>query len=161
MTQSFTISFPTGPITITSDSHYILSISHTPGRPRTHSPPPNLIKDCVHQLEEYFRNRRKTFDLNLKFMGTPFRKKVWKALQEIPYGEVISYSGLASIIKSPKACRAVGAANNANPFSIVVPCHRVIGIKNDLVGYRGGLEKKSLLLRHEGFCIKNLKIWTP
>ena len=157
---SFTIDVPTGPLTITSDTHSILGIAHSSGRCENPAHPLKPIRDCISQLNEYFRNRRKTFHLNLKFVGTSFQKKVWRALEAIPYGEVTSYSELASIIESPKACRAVGGANNANPFSIVVPCHRVVGIKNDLVGYAGGLDKKSLLLRHEGHSIKKFKICT-
>ena len=155
---SFTIYGLTGPLSIKSDLHHILEISHSPRRRKNQGFCPPPIKDCISQLEEYFLKRRKTFNLNLKFIGTPFQKKVWKALQTIPYGEVVSYSTLASTIGSPKACRAVGSANNSNPFSIVVPCHRVIGIKNDLIGYRGGLKKKSILLRHEGHCINNFQL---
>ena len=160
-TFTYTICNLTGPLLIKSDSQYLLEISHSSIQVANRQPPPTPIKDCIRQLEEYFQNRRKTFDLNLKWVGTPFQKKVWKALQNIPYGEVVSYSRLASTIKSPKACRAVGGANNVNPFSIVIPCHRVVGAKNDLVGYRGGLGKKSLLLRHEGLHIKNSKIYWP
>ena len=157
-TYAVTIRIPTGPLTIKSDQYNIFEISHTSsGKNRlAFAPPP--IKECIRQLEEYFCKQRKTFNLNLKVIGTPFQKKVWSALQTIPYGKVISYSQVASIINAPRACRAVGGANNANPFSIVIPCHRVVGIKNDLVGYGGGLEKKSILLEHEGLCIKNLKV---
>lgn len=82
--------------------------------------------------------------------GTPFQKEVWAALRAIPLGQTISYSALAQKIHRPKAVRAVGLANGANPVSIVVPCHRVIGSNGSLTGYGGGLERKRWLLRHEG-----------
>ena len=157
---SYTFHGLTGPLIIQSDSHALLSISHPhPGRKKLNGPhTPRPILDCVRQLEEYFSKKRKTFDLNLQFKGTPFQNKVWRALQRIPYGEFVSYSQLASAINSPLACRAVGGANNANPFTIVIPCHRVVGIKNDLVGYGGGLDKKVLLLEHEGINVQNFQI---
>ena len=154
-----TIQTPVGPLTIKSDSQELLGISYnSSSRKQDSSSVPPPIKECIKQLNEYFNKQRSTFRLNLKLTGTPFQKKVWKALQDIPYGKTVSYSQIASLIDAPKACRAVGSANNANPFSIVIPCHRVVGIKNDLVGYAAGLKKKSLLLRHEGFSIKNFKI---
>lgn len=82
--------------------------------------------------------------------GTPFQTAVWKALCEIPVGETVSYSGLAARIGRPSAVRAVGLANGANPISLVVPCHRVIGADGSLTGYGGGLERKRWLLAHEG-----------
>ena len=157
-TYSVTIRFPVGPITIRSDAYHILRISHSCGKCESYPTPPSPILNCIRQLKEYFRKQRTTFALNLKIEGTPFQKKVWNALQSIPYGEVASYSQIASIVNAPCAYRAVGAANNANPFSIVIPCHRVIGSGSDLVGYRGGLKKKSFLLKHENHQIKNFKV---
>ncbi|MBL9009772.1 MAG: methylated-DNA--[protein]-cysteine S-methyltransferase [Alphaproteobacteria bacterium] len=88
--------------------------------------------------------------LDLRLGGTPFQRSVWQALREIPWGETMSYGGLAASIGRPAAVRAVGLANGANPVAIVVPCHRVIGAKGALTGYAGGLERKAWLLRHEG-----------
>ncbi len=82
--------------------------------------------------------------------GTPFQKKVWAALRRIPVGETLSYSALAKKIDHPAAIRAVGLANGANPISVVVPCHRVIGADGTLTGYGGGLPRKRWLLAHEG-----------
>jgi len=93
------------------------------------------------------------FDLPLAPRGTPFQLKVWQALTTIPYGETRSYKQIAEQIGNSKACRAVGLANNRNPISIVVPCHRVIGANGKLVGYGGGLDVKKYLLELEG-CIK-------
>ena len=108
-----------------------------------------LIKKAGRQLDEYFEGRRMAFDLPLLFKGTDFQKKVWDALLAIPYGETRSYGEIAARIGSPKAARAVGMANNRNPISIVIPCHRVIGADGTLVGYGSGLDKKEVLLRLE------------
>ncbi|WP_028776855.1 methylated-DNA--[protein]-cysteine S-methyltransferase [Shimazuella kribbensis] len=103
----------------------------------------------VSQLKEYFLGIRKTFSVPLDLYGTKFQKRVWTALQSIPYGEVCSYKTIAIAIDSPKAVRAVGGANNKNPIPIIIPCHRVIGINGKLVGYGGGLDKKEYLLSME------------
>lgn len=106
--------------------------------------------DDVHnQLQEYFEGKRKNFDFSYELNGTEFQMKVWKALLDIPYGETKSYKDIATTIGNPKACRAVGMANNKNPISIVVPCHRVIGTSGKLVGYAGGLDMKKDLLEME------------
>ena len=101
------------------------------------------------QLEEYFAGKRQVFDLPLDMQGTDFQKKVWQSLCDIPYGETRSYKQIAEQIGSPKACRAIGNANNANPISVIVPCHRVIGANGKLVGYAGGLDLKQELLNIE------------
>jgi methylated-DNA-[protein]-cysteine S-methyltransferase len=101
------------------------------------------------QLEEYFAGRRETFDVPLQMHGTPFERRVWSALREIPYGETISYGELASRIEQPTGARAVGLANGRNPVAVVVPCHRVIGADGSLTGYGGGLERKRILLELE------------
>ena len=108
-----------------------------------------LIKEACRQLSEYLKGERKTFDLPLNPKGTDFQKRVWRALCDIPYGETRSYKQIAEAIGNPKAVRAVGMANNRNPITIVVPCHRVIGADGKLVGYGGGLEMKEFLLRLE------------
>jgi methylated-DNA-[protein]-cysteine S-methyltransferase len=102
------------------------------------------------QLDEYFSGSRREFDLHLRLAGTPFQRRVWAALKEIPYGVTWSYIELARRIDNPKASRAVGLANGRNPISIVVPCHRVIGADGSLTGYGGGVERKRWLLAHEG-----------
>lgn len=105
-----------------------------------------LLELAEHQLIEYFRGERKTFRLPITLKGTEFQKKVWMALQKIPYGATASYGELAKEIGNPKGARAVGLANNRNPISIIIPCHRVIGKNGKLVGYGGGLENKVFLL---------------
>jgi len=108
-----------------------------------------LLKNTAKQLDEYFTGKRKKFDIPLNLKGTEFQVKVWEALKTIPYGETRSYGELAARIGNPKACRAVGMANNHNPVSIIIPCHRVIGCKGSLTGYAGGLKIKQQLLELE------------
>jgi methylated-DNA-[protein]-cysteine S-methyltransferase len=105
-----------------------------------------LIKKAAKQLDEYFNKKRQNFDLPLILHGTDFQVKAWKALQKIPYGETRSYGEQAAVIGNPKACRAVGMANNRNPIAIIIPCHRVIGHDGSLTGYGGGLKLKQKLL---------------
>ena len=105
-----------------------------------------LIKKAAAQIDEYFCGKRKVFELPLVLHGTVFQVRVWNALKKIPFGKTRSYGEIAAMIGNPKACRAVGMANNRNPISIIVPCHRVIGQNNKLVGYGGGLELKEKLL---------------
>ncbi|HLG19093.1 MAG TPA: methylated-DNA--[protein]-cysteine S-methyltransferase [Bdellovibrionota bacterium] len=108
-----------------------------------------LIEQAGRQIIEYFTGKRQAFDLPLDLRGTDFQKKVWRTLLRIPYGKQWSYHDVAKAIGKPKATRAVGLANNANPIPIVVPCHRVIGKDGSLVGYGGGLPLKTRLLALE------------
>ena len=108
-----------------------------------------LIKKAAAQIEEYLAGKRKKFTLPLVLRGTEFQVAVWRALQDIPYGETRSYKEIAAAIGRPKAVRAVGMANNRNPISIIIPCHRVIGHDGSLVGYGGGLPLKRRLLELE------------
>lgn len=103
----------------------------------------------IDQLSEYFAGDRDSFDLPLEPEGTEFQRAVWNALAEIPFGETRSYGEIAAAVGRPKAARAVGMANNRNPIAVIVPCHRVIGSGGALVGYAGGLERKTWLLDHE------------
>ncbi|MZQ75388.1 MAG: methylated-DNA--[protein]-cysteine S-methyltransferase [Peptoclostridium sp.] len=108
-----------------------------------------LLNEAAKQLVDYFAGKRKDFELPLSPEGTEFQKLVWEALRTIPYGETRTYKQIAEQIGNPKACRAVGMANNKNPISIIVPCHRVIGSNGRLVGYGGGIELKKKLLELE------------
>jgi len=109
-----------------------------------------LIQKAAAQLTEYFNGKRIEFDLPLSLHGTDFQISAWKALQTIPYGGTRSYKDIAVMIGNPKACRAVGMANNRNPIAIIIPCHRVIGQNGGLTGYGGGLHIKKYLLELEG-----------
>lgn len=101
------------------------------------------------ELDQYFAGRLRRFTVPVAFAGTPFQHQVWSELCRIPYGETISYMALANRIKNPKAVRAVGLANGANPIAIIVPCHRVIGANGSLTGFGGGLPTKRALLELE------------
>jgi methylated-DNA-[protein]-cysteine S-methyltransferase len=109
----------------------------------------SLLKNAAQQLNEYLEGRRNSFDLPLNPKGTDFQKKVWAALCDIPYGETRSYKQIAECVGNPKACRAVGMANNKNPIMIFIPCHRVVGSDGRLTGYAGGLDMKEKLLSLE------------
>lgn len=101
------------------------------------------------EIMEYLNGKRKSFDIKYQMNGTEFQKKVWKELTKIPYGETRTYKEIAVAVGNPKASRAVGMANNKNPISIIVPCHRVIGSDGKLIGYAGGLDMKRALLNLE------------
>ncbi len=137
---------PLGRLTVASDGRAVTAIAFGerdfPGERRA----TELTNRAANQLQEYLAGKRRSFDLPLAPAGTDFQKKVWNALMDIPYGETRSYSEVASAIGSPKACRAVGGANNRNPLPIVVPCHRVVGSNGALVGYAGGTKVKAFLL---------------
>jgi methylated-DNA-[protein]-cysteine S-methyltransferase len=105
-----------------------------------------LLVEAARQLQAYFDGSLREFHLPLDMTGTVFQRRVWRALLAIPYGETRSYAEIAAATGSPKAVRAAGAANGANPVPIVVPCHRVIGSGGKLVGYGGGLALKRRLL---------------
>ena len=109
-----------------------------------------VFGDLNAQLRAYFDGDLRTFDLPLAPQGTPFQQRVWRALLTIPYGETRSYANIADAIGKPSACRAVGAANGANPIPIVIPCHRVIGSSGSLTGFGGGIDVKRRLLALEG-----------
>lgn len=101
------------------------------------------------QLFEYLAGKRKTFEIPLLLVGSDFQKSVWYALMNVPYGQTASYLDLAKSIGNEKAVRAVAAANGANAVGLIIPCHRIIGSKGDLVGYGGGLPVKKRLLKLE------------
>jgi methylated-DNA-[protein]-cysteine S-methyltransferase len=109
-----------------------------------------MLAAVAAQLEEYFAGTRRAFDVALAPRATPFQRLVWDELVRIPYGSKTTYREVAARIGRPTAIRAMGHANGANPISIVVPCHRVVGADGSLTGYGGGLAAKRWLLDHEG-----------
>jgi O-6-methylguanine DNA methyltransferase len=149
---------PIGLLMVRADHQAIREISfqddlkktdQSPSSPRPKKGfPPHLIA-CLTQLREYFKGRRKKFDLPLNLIGTAFQKRVWSHLQKVPYGKTRSYQELAVAIGQSNASRAVGGANHRNPVVIVVPCHRIIGADGALTGYGGGLWRKQWLLEFE------------
>ncbi len=129
----------------------ITSVKRTPKTPcPSGEPTPEILRDCLQQLDEYFKGQRTVFDLKLDWGGAPeFNKAVWTELLNIPYGRTTSYSVIAEKIGNPAAVRAVGLANRNNPIAIIVPCHRVIAKNGDLQGYFYGLDMKRKLLELE------------
>ncbi len=113
---------------------------------RTGDPADQPFASAVRQLEDYFAGRLTAFDLPLEPAGTQFQRRVWAALETIPYGKTWSYGQLARAIGNASASRAVGLANGRNPIAVVIPCHRVIGSDGSLTGYGGGLDRKRYLL---------------
>jgi methylated-DNA-[protein]-cysteine S-methyltransferase len=108
-----------------------------------------VLEKTRRQVDEYLNGNRKEFDIPLLMVGTDFQRRVWKALMRVPYGATSTYGQIAEDIGSPRAVRPIGNANKANPLSIIVPCHRVIGSDGELVGYGGGLSVKRRLLELE------------
>jgi AraC family transcriptional regulator of adaptative response/methylated-DNA-[protein]-cysteine methyltransferase len=116
--------------------------------------PHPFLAQLENELAEYFSGKRREFSVPLHPRGTAFQESVWKSLQAIPYGKTWSYQEQSEFIKHPKAIRAMAQANGANPISIILPCHRVIGKNGQLTGYAGGLERKRWLLELEGFNLR-------
>lgn len=114
-----------------------------------------LMTETCRQLTEYFAGRRKTFDLPIQLNGTPFQRLAWNSLQQIPYGETISYAELARLMGHQKAARAVGNANHHNPLMIIIPCHRVVASNGKIGGYAGGIDRKTWLLEREKRVCQN------
>ena len=139
-----------GPIKVVCDDEGVLGVEfNREGLKEGQQKTTELTKKTVLQLKEYLSGERTEFDLPLKPQGTEFQKKVWEALLTIPYGQTRSYKEIAVQIGNENACRAVGMANNRNPISIIIPCHRVVGADKSLVGYGGGLNIKIKLLHLE------------
>jgi methylated-DNA-[protein]-cysteine S-methyltransferase len=117
----------------------------------------DVVRAASDELSEYFDGRRQRFTVPVRPEGTPFQRRVWDELCLIPYGTTISYGELARRIGRPRAMRAVGLANGANPIAIIVPCHRVIGSNGRLTGYGGGLPtKERLLALEQGSAVRTL-----
>ena len=143
---------PIGQLKVTANDSEVLAIAFIdPDEPNTNNPTGSnaIVEQALAQLSQYFAKQRQQFDLPLGAKSTEFRQQVWQSLCDIDYGETASYSDIAHAIDNPKAVRAVGAANGANPIAIVVPCHRVIGKNGTLTGYAGGLNRKQWLLEFE------------
>lgn len=152
-----TIPSPVGDLVLTASETGLTGVHFPTSRtqPRSLRRGTNdLLSRVAAQLEEYFAGTRTTFDLPLEPSGTDFQLSVWELLRKIPYGVTTSYGELARRLGDPKATRAVGAANGANPIPIIVPCHRVVGSKGELTGFGGGLDRKRWLLEHEGALMR-------
>ena len=153
----YQIDSPIGPLHLAANSKALTAIHHSFERLKDwnkndviyENKKNIIIEKTILQLTEYFNGKRKHFNIPLDLSGTNFQLKAWEALKKIPYAKTVSYSDQAKLIGKPKASRAIGNANNANPISIIVPCHRVIGKSGKLVGYGGGLDRKDYLLELE------------
>ena len=143
------IKSPLGFTKINGDENGISSVTILNSEEKETDIIPEVLQECVYQLNDYFDGKRTQFDLNLNLEGTEFQQRVWNELQKIPYGKTISYLELSKKLGDVKAIRAVANANGKNPLWIVVPCHRVIGSDGSLTGYAGGLYRKQWLLEHE------------
>lgn len=132
-----------------SEVHFIDSIQHPPVEHHKKQLP-HLAIQAIEELIQYFQGARRDFTVPLHQEGTPFQQTVWQELMRISYGKTISYLELAKRLGDTKSIRAAASANGKNQIAIIVPCHRVIGSKNDLVGYAGGIWRKRWLLEHEG-----------
>lgn len=142
-------SSPIGLIEITGNEDGIASVYFVDNKIDSNSKIHPILKECIYQLEEYFKGIRKEFGLKLNPKGTDFQKKVWNQLETIPFAKTKSYLQISKQIGDSNATRAVGNANGSNPISILIPCHRVIGTSGKLMGYGGGLWRKEWLLNHE------------
>jgi len=145
---------PIGKIKITADDHCITELIFI--EPETMNEMvdfeedlPEVIHRCVDELIEYFAGKRRAFSVPINQEGTDFQQRVWKELYEIPYGKTISYADLAKKLGDPKCIRAAANANGKNKIAIIVPCHRIIGTDQSLVGYAWGKARKRWLLQHE------------
>jgi methylated-DNA-[protein]-cysteine S-methyltransferase len=110
---------------------------------------PSILSGCISELDEYFKGNLKVFTVPVNQDGTAFQQSVWNELMNIPFGKTISYLTLAKRLGEPKAIRAAASTNGKNKLAIIVPCHRVVGSNQDLVGYAGGLWRKKYLLEQE------------
>ena len=138
--------------------HRLLGLHY--GAAATAIEPAARVSSARLAIEAYFAGERSAIDaVRVQTGGTAFQRAVWKALRAIPLGEITTYGQLAAKVERPRAVRAVGLANGANPVAVVVPCHRVIGADASLTGYAGGIERKRWLLQHEGTHLPASRAW--
>jgi len=154
--SSLDMNSPAGWLRLVEEEGAIVGLHFIKNNDKTVNPaiPSKLLQTFKCELNEYFAGKRTQFSVPLNPKGTEFQRKVWRALQSIPYGETRSYKEIAIAVGNEKASRAVGMANNKNPIAIAIPCHRVIGADGKLVGYAGGMETKIHLLELEKNLVK-------
>lgn len=143
---------PIGPLTLASNGSALTQVEFDGGKyplPQFELGHDRIIDHTRRELDQYFAGKLRTFTVKVAPEGTEFQRKVWAALQTIPYGQTRSYAQQAQAIGAPKATRAVGAANGRNPIPVIIPCHRVIGANGSLTGFGGGMERKQILLELE------------
>jgi len=143
---------PIGPLTLASDGKALIQVEFDGGKyplPQYDLGNDSILDQTRRELDQYFAGKLRAFNVKVAPQGTEFQRKVWAALQTIPYGATRSYAQQAMSIGSPKATRAVGSANGRNPIPVIIPCHRVIGANGSLTGFGGGMERKQILLELE------------
>lgn len=138
-----------GAVTLVEESDCIIRVTLTNEKFVTREAPTQLLRETERQITDYLKGERQLLTFRIKPHGTAFQLRVWKALQEIPYGETCTYGAIAKMLGNPRAARAVGMACNRNPLLLIVPCHRVVGRNGTLVGFAAGLEVKWRLLEIE------------
>lgn len=143
---------PLGPLYLGDEGGFLSLLVFSEDDPRLKVYVPGMspiLAETKKELSEYFTGERRLFQIPLRASGTEFQQKVWQELQAVPYGETRTYKDIAERVGSPRGSRAVGLANNKNPISIIIPCHRVVGQNGKLTGYAGGLDAKGFLLELE------------
>ena len=140
---------PIGWITLSGNDEGLISLKFEDTMPDDKPLLTPMADECIRQLDEYFKGKRKSFDFRYQLQGTGFQKKVWDEILKISYGHTSSYLAIAKAVGDKMSVRAVGNANAKNPLALVVPCHRIIGNHGDLVGYGGGIWRKRWLLDFE------------
>lgn len=151
-----TVETPIGYLELTSDPQFLLSVSFADTLIISSDFQPEILKESVLQINEYFDGKRKEFNLSLQPTGTDFQNKVWEQVKKVPFGATASYLDIAIKTGSKNNTRAVGLANGKNPIPIIIPCHRIIGTNGKLTGYAGGLDRKKWLLQHEMRYLKKV-----
>lgn len=155
--HSHTVSSPLGPLTLTADESHLVALDFPGTLAATTDGAPNhpVLAQAVRELAEYFQGSRREFHTPVLLEGTPFQRSIWRALQDIPHGQTLSYGELGRRAGHPGSARAVGGAVGSNPIPIIVPCHRVMGASGAITGYSGGdgVSTKKALLRLEGVAV--------
>ena len=146
MTHAFNT--PIGAVRLVEEGGSIIRIELTDANASS-SAPTLLLREAEHQIKAFLRGERRQLDFPIRMMGTPFQQRVWRVLQQIPYGATRTYGEIATAIGNPQASRAVGMACNKNPLLLIVPCHRVVGANGKLTGFAYGTEAKRWLLELE------------
>ena len=146
--MTHTFNTPIGAVRLTEEGGSIIRIEFTDIADTSVTPTP-LLHEAEHQITAFLRGERRQLDFPIRMVGTPFQQRVWRALQQIPYGATRTYGEIATAIGSPRASRAVGMACNKNPLLLIVPCHRVVGANGKLIGFAYGTESKRWLLELE------------
>ena len=147
--MTHTFSSPIGVVRLTEADGFIIRIELTDAADAVHTSPTPLLHESAQQILSFLNGKRQQLDFPIRMIGTPFQQRVWRALQQIPYGTTRTYGAIATIIGNPRASRAVGMACNKNPLLLIVPCHRVIGANGKLTGFAYGTDAKQWLLELE------------